>query len=866
MAKMERFEDRILFTPQAQSYGFENPSAPDLITPLRQNQRAQEQEAQNFANARKEQQAARERALQQKQVIEQNKLQSLIALTDTGQSLLETGAEVFNEWHGAQGASLFYQDLEGQEEARARYRAEQAEYSLLDNQAENVSLQAQKEGAGFNITQRYAQLWGRAKRKYAEAAARHFGSKEVYQGFVEEMLQSDEVVQLPNGDAIPINKPRKTDQEFAAVRAYIRDRYMQETGMHHMPTGVLAEHAFPSMHSIDAKITANYEKTRADALSVDRQSEVLNDLIANYKTDPYALSHTLNQLAITTKDGKALGYAGAWNFLRTELVQAADNGTDISGIIANVKDDPIPNDPKGRTWGQLHGMKLDRILDESYKEQRTNFNDRQTEARIQYIQKRNEIVETFGPNTTMAEVREAEKRLIDFAARAGIYEGPDPVITRIKSDPVLNGDAAREAAIDADLAVAESKGLLKVEEVMKHGQSIQNKWMSKAINQEKAYNQSGGLKETLAAVKGHVRADERIKLYGKIGELGGTEQMITGHYERWVSRRVQDILASGVITDPVAANTQAFKEFQELWQANSNDPTHEFYFNNKRGSEIGFTNWGKGVAITTKAINAELRGIQEQAKADPAGYLDKPGLFGNKEFWMDQSKKFLEPGWRPDQRIVRWAALHGKNVLEIYNRQLQAYNLPPLPNSEQIVEQRNSVSPEYKRFLDNVFMGTATQNQYSRFAGGALPVRPSMAQYVPGGQVSRLRGALISQESGGDHTAVNSRTQAVGLGQVLPENVGPWTKKYLGREMSYTEFRYNRLAQEKLLNLMFSELFNKYSTEGRSEEEVIRRAAAEWYGGPGAVEHWNNPGYHANVPGEPNMAEYTSSIWRKYSR
>ena len=84
--------------------------------------------------------------------------------------------------------------------------------------------------------------------------------------------------------------------------------------------------------------------------------------------------------------------------------------------------------------------------------------------------------------------------------------------------------------------------------------------------------------------------------------------------------------------------------------------------------------------------------------------------------------------------------------------------------------------------------------------------------------------------------------------------------------MSYTQFRYNRLAQEKLLNAMFAEMFERHSAPGRSEEETVRRAAAEWYGGAGAVKHWNNPGYHANVPNEPNMAEYTSSIWRKYSR
>ena len=83
--------------------------------------------------------------------------------------------------------------------------------------------------------------------------------------------------------------------------------------------------------------------------------------------------------------------------------------------------------------------------------------------------------------------------------------------------------------------------------------------------------------------------------------------------------------------------------------------------------------------------------------------------------------------------------------------------------------------------------------------------------------------------------------------------------------MTYEEFLADPQAQERVIMGEFQEVLAKHNQPGRSEEEIVRRAAAEWYGGPGGVKHWNNPGYHANVPGEPNMQEYTLSVWQRYS-
>ena len=246
------------------------------------------------------------------------------------------------------------------------------------------------------------------------------------------------------------------------------------------------------------------------------------------------------------------------------------------------------------------------------------------------------------------------------------------------------------------------------------------------------------------------------------------------------------------------------------------------------------------------------------------------GLFGDREFWTDAMEGFGQPGWRPDAYIVRMARQLGVPVLDIYKNQLENYKDLPQPiQFEQILKGDQQVDPDLKRFYNNYVEGVSSRMQFSRFSGRPS-MRPMFASVGGNDQLSRLKRAFISQESGGDHNAVNSRTGALGLVQVMPENVGSFTQRYLGRAMTYAEFKNNRAAQELLAERHFEALLVKHSAPGRSEEETIRRIAAEHYGGAGAVEYWNSTGYHAagsryNPYGnEPNMAEYTMSVFRKY--
>lgn len=134
------------------------------------------------------------------------------------------------------------------------------------------------------------------------------------------------------------------------------------------------------------------------------------------------------------------------------------------------------------------------------------------------------------------------------------------------------------------------------------------------------------------------------------------------------------------------------------------------------------------------------------------------------------------------------------------------------------------------------------------------------------GDVSQdaFRRALIGKESSFNPTAENERTKAFGLGQVLPKNIEPWSREILGYTVSQRELARNPSLQEQIINGKIDQYFMSQMRLGYEGEVLIRRVAAMWYGGKGAVEHWNNPRYHDDFPNEPNMQKYTQDLFDRY--
>ncbi|MDP8965747.1 MAG: hypothetical protein M3O33_17530 [Cyanobacteriota bacterium] len=134
-------------------------------------------------------------------------------------------------------------------------------------------------------------------------------------------------------------------------------------------------------------------------------------------------------------------------------------------------------------------------------------------------------------------------------------------------------------------------------------------------------------------------------------------------------------------------------------------------------------------------------------------------------------------------------------------------------------------------------------------------------------QVTALRRAIIGQESAGKFWIINPDSGALGYGQLLKENVKPWTKAALGRSVTVKEFLANPELQIQTIDHKLDEYLQRELayTGGKNEEVAIRRVAATWYSGNPKL--WNNPSpQFSNGRRYPSIESYTYSVWRRYQR
>ena len=134
------------------------------------------------------------------------------------------------------------------------------------------------------------------------------------------------------------------------------------------------------------------------------------------------------------------------------------------------------------------------------------------------------------------------------------------------------------------------------------------------------------------------------------------------------------------------------------------------------------------------------------------------------------------------------------------------------------------------------------------------------------GNPSRLARAIIGKESTNDFKAVNKDSGALGYGQVMPSNVGPWTKEVFGREMTADEFLNNPQAQVKVVNFKLKQYYNKAIQEGNPPDIAIRKAAAAWYAGPKNMDLYNSQAPQSYNGNEyPSIGAYTQDILSRYT-
>ena len=406
---------------------------------------------------------------------------------------------------------------------------------------------------------------------------------------------------------------------------------------------------------------------------------------------------------------------------------------------------------------------------------------------------------------------------------------------------------AQEAKlIDEEFEKRANNFTLKRSDVLgiKGNYALMTKWLQVADQQEKLRNTPEN-KTNINAIKAKVAQDPRVKAMP-----GAENETVILMQERFVRQYNQLLKQTGDQSQALSLTLNSIQTLQSNPGAIVN------------GSYTEIAEQIKASAATAKT---SLKQYQDFLKA-----ASKPGF-------RDNPQKALNTIGVENYTKARQAVLQGREVPGIIKQGAELFNVTPLEFinflsrgkagekpitlNAQLENLRSQIKPSTRRFYTQPTSERINRaNLINNDAVSTGGVRATMGGNA---DIAKFRKAIIAKESGGSYTVVNPDSGAIGIGQVMPENVGPWTKRYLGKALTPEQFRYNPGAQDAVVNGRFRDMLADQRAAGYKGEQMIRRAAAVWYSGQAS--RWNDPKQETyNGRRYPSVADYTLSIWKAF--
>lgn len=130
--------------------------------------------------------------------------------------------------------------------------------------------------------------------------------------------------------------------------------------------------------------------------------------------------------------------------------------------------------------------------------------------------------------------------------------------------------------------------------------------------------------------------------------------------------------------------------------------------------------------------------------------------------------------------------------------------------------------------------------------------------------VERLRNAIAGQESNHNPHAVNPHSNALGYGQVMPENIKEWSTQCLSKPITEDEFLASKEKQIKIIDCKIEEYLQQ-TRNAPDFDTQIRQVASIWYSGDPTL--YNNTKPQKYGAGDyPSVADYSLSILEKVKK
>jgi hypothetical protein len=134
--------------------------------------------------------------------------------------------------------------------------------------------------------------------------------------------------------------------------------------------------------------------------------------------------------------------------------------------------------------------------------------------------------------------------------------------------------------------------------------------------------------------------------------------------------------------------------------------------------------------------------------------------------------------------------------------------------------------------INSIFEVMPVGNPGATFSpGSGAQHSRAFGSFTSHSEMDRAAIAIAARESsGGDYTLINPSSGATGAFQVMPENIGPWTERWVGRRMTQAEFINDPAAQDAVFRGQFGMYMRQYGG--------FEGAAVAWFSGGSRAEAW----------------------------
>ena len=741
------------FQPQyqgaVQAQGFQQQQVPDISGQLRQQLQTEQQNYSNLAEA-----FAR--------MPKDKGLTALAEFSNTLSNALTTFAKARNEKQKAEGVAQFYEDQAAQQQALEQHAREAAPVKEFDTAIHAEAAEAISQGVPFEVADQLKKLSGWKKYGYAQAAALAAGNG--YKSWMMNQLQSNTGTVVLNPGTITertvaINSQQLTVAESAAVRAHLRNQYLQESGLADLSAGLQAQ-AFQPMQTADVELHGLARKNYA----IRKSGEDRQAYFGEYDTTKDLGSLITKLSTLVDENGKPLGTRGAWKEVEDFLTDRSLEGYDVNW--KELYAQTVPWDSKGRSFGELYGKPGQRLSEVKLAIQKAKISQWKTEQAQEAIEK-DDLEDAYASDLlgreggfTQADVDALQKDLV----KRGL--GKSRRLAELAS--TLSLDAEQVEAIDTNADQLYRLGMLTTEYTRTMPPALFQKWNSLAAAQERAMAVPQS-KAHLEAIENHVK-DTAGK--GPFKNLGGHSVLVAaelqGKYRRNVAEQLAAASAQNQVVDPVKVHNAAFNETLNEYNQGTQNRFSKYF--NPRG---GFPKYMEktGAIKDTRTSNEYLKERFEAIKN--AGGITKALAQQNfilSEERLDQIERDYGTttfSFPPEAQY--FANKYNISPLQIVNEQLKASKRDPL-----------TMPSKMQQFKENTHANESLINRYptanraARYVGGSQiwnnpnSRRPTMVDTPDTGKGFTMEG--LNDEQG--RPVVLSKTCIVGLDRVIQASGG----------------------------------------------------------------------------------------------